>query len=104
MLEILISDIESLTLETSPIIHIPLHSNGPARATTMSGSNTEKVQENLKKFSAENIDTYIQASTFTDDIQDVIPPFPYDIAKQQLTLSGHSSTYPGRVQGMVLLP
>jgi hypothetical protein len=37
----------------------------------MSGSNTDKVQEDLKKFSAENIDAHIQASTFTDDIQNV---------------------------------
>ncbi|SPJ71780.1 uncharacterized protein FTOL_01508 [Fusarium torulosum] len=36
----------------------------------MSGANTEKVQENLKKFSAENIDAYVQVSTFADDIQD----------------------------------
>lgn len=41
----------------------------------MSGSGTEKVQENLKKFSAENIDSYIQASTFTEDIQDVMLSF-----------------------------
>jgi hypothetical protein len=41
----------------------------------MSSSNTDKVQESLKKFSAENIDAYIQASTFTDDIQDVILSF-----------------------------
>ncbi|KAM0226820.1 hypothetical protein ACHAP5_012305 [Fusarium lateritium] len=38
----------------------------------MSDLNTNKVQENLKKFSAENIDAYIQASTFSDDIQDAI--------------------------------
>ncbi|QKD57016.2 ferritin-like superfamily [Fusarium oxysporum Fo47] len=38
----------------------------------MSGSNTDKVQEDLKKFSAENVDAHIQASTFTDDIQNAI--------------------------------
>nr|CEG03818.1 unnamed protein product [Fusarium acuminatum CS5907] len=36
----------------------------------MSGSNTNNVQENLKKFSAENIDSYVQISTFTDEIQE----------------------------------
>ncbi|KAI3571468.1 ferritin-like superfamily [Fusarium oxysporum f. sp. albedinis] len=38
----------------------------------MSGSNTDKVQENLKKFSGENIDSYVQISTFTDEIQEAI--------------------------------
>jgi hypothetical protein len=59
----------------------------------MSGSNTDKVQENLKKFSAENIDAYIQASTFTDDIQDVILFFQNPITQQLLILAGYSSTY-----------
>ncbi|KAF5018004.1 hypothetical protein F66182_10030 [Fusarium sp. NRRL 66182] len=38
----------------------------------MSASNTDKVHENLNKFSAENMDQYVQVSTFTDDIEDGI--------------------------------
>ncbi|KAJ4246528.1 hypothetical protein NW762_013468 [Fusarium torreyae] len=38
----------------------------------MSASNTEKVQENLKKFSSANVDQYVQTSTFSNDIEDGI--------------------------------
>jgi hypothetical protein len=70
----------------------------------MSGSNTDKVQENLKKFSAENIDAYIQASTFTDTIQDVYDSLKTPTYNNLLILAGHPSTYTSRVQGLVLLP
>jgi hypothetical protein len=59
----------------------------------MSSSNTDKVQENLKKFSAENVDAYIQASTFTEDIQDVILFFQNPNNQKLLILAGYSSTY-----------
>ncbi|KAF5012351.1 hypothetical protein FDECE_1578 [Fusarium decemcellulare] len=35
-------------------------------------SNTEQVQENLKKISGENIDTYVQTSTFSSDVEEAI--------------------------------
>ncbi|KAG3186438.1 hypothetical protein PC129_g25261 [Phytophthora cactorum] len=35
-------------------------------------SGTEKHLEQIKKISKENIDTYVQTSTFTDEIQDAI--------------------------------
>jgi hypothetical protein len=49
--------------------------NSTQHAVIMSGSNTDKVQENLKKFSGENIDSYVQISTFTDEIQEVLCRF-----------------------------
>ncbi|KAM0551826.1 hypothetical protein ACHAPJ_008161 [Fusarium lateritium] len=38
----------------------------------MSASNTDKVQENLKKFSSTNVDQYVQTSTFSNEIEDGI--------------------------------
>ncbi|EMT67181.1 hypothetical protein FOC4_g10003729 [Fusarium odoratissimum] len=69
----------------------------------MSGSNTDKVQENLKKFSAENIDAYIQASTFTDDIQNYKAWFFFrklgaDCLRSNVSLHGFAALWKRSVQ------
>jgi ferritin heavy chain len=61
----------------------------------MSGSNTDKVQENLKKFSGENIDSYFQISTFTDEIHEVLCRFyisPCNKDSQRQAIRGHIYT------------
>ncbi|TXC07109.1 hypothetical protein FocTR4_00003533 [Fusarium oxysporum f. sp. cubense] len=72
----------------------------------MSGSNTDKVQENLKKFSAENIDAYIQASTFTDDIQNYKAWFFFrklgaDCLRSNVSLHGFAALWKRSVQEAV---